>query len=192
MIHRRIWPWYAAVAGLLALDQVTKLLVRRLMTLHQSIPVIGDDFFRLTYVQNPGIAFGLRAIGRWPLLIFGWLASIALAVYLYRLIKRHDPLRWPVMLFFAGALGNSIDRLFLGGLVTDFADFDFPDFIMDRWPIFNVADSCVTLGICALILIILFDRREKDHPATHSSADDHHSDQTLSVDDRSGSSPDAH
>jgi signal peptidase II len=175
------------VLGLLVLDQVSKALVRGHMALHQSILLLGDDFLRLTYVLNPGIAFGMRSIGVKPLLIFGWVATIILTWYLYSLVRRGDPLRWPVSLFLAGAMGNSIDRL-LFGQVTDFADVDFPDFIMERWPIFNVADSCVTIGIALLLLIVIFHRPQAhaEHAAPYSSPE------TLPTQDGAGSGPSAH
>jgi len=166
--RHRVGPWYAMVLGLLVLDQVSKALVRQHMVLHQSIPLIGSDFLRLTYVLNPGIAFGLRSIGVTPLLIFGWVAAVVLAYYLFKLVRRGDPLRWPVSLFLAGAVGNSIDRL-LFGQVTDFVDVDFPDFIMERWPIFNVADSCVTIGIALLLLMVIFHRTKAQPTATAAS-----------------------
>ncbi len=188
MTHRRpVWPWYTGAATLLILDQVSKALVRQYFDLYQSIPLLGTDLLRLTYVLNPGIAFGARYFGMPLLLIFGWGASVALAIFLYRLAKHGDPLRWPVMLFLAGALGNSIDRTIFGQ-VTDFVDADFPDFIMQRWPVFNVADSCITVGITLLALLVLFARGQRSRP---SPADPHarfspESD-SLPADDRTGS-----
>lgn len=166
--HRPVWPWYAAVAGLLAFDQITKALTRAYLPLHESISLIGDEFLLLTHVQNPGSAFGFRVLGLKPLLVFGWGAAIVLVFYLNRLVKRHDLMRWPVMLFLAGAVGNSIDRT-LFGQVTDFLDVDFPDFIMPRWPIFNVADSCVTVGIILLIILTLFTRHTLPQAAAAAS-----------------------
>jgi signal peptidase II len=151
MISRRtVWPWYAGAGLLITLDQFTKILVRSSLDLNESRPLIGDDLLRLTYVLNPGIAFGLRVPGPTLLLFFGWIAAAILAVYLFLLVRRGDPLRWPVMLFLAGAIGNSIDRA-LYGQVTDFLDADFPDFIMKRWPVFNVADSCICTGVVVLL-----------------------------------------
>jgi signal peptidase II len=158
------WPWFAGLTFLLLLDQSTKMLVRAKLALHESIPLLGDEFLRLTHVQNPGIAFGLTFLNPTILMVFGWTASILLAVYLFRLARLGDPLRWPVMLFLAGAVGNSIDRT-LFGKVTDFVDSDFPDFIMSRWPVFNVADSCVTVGITIMIILTLF-----QHNSKHSTA----------------------
>jgi len=156
----RIWLWYSAVVDLLVLDQVTKALARHYLPAGHSIPIIGDDFLRLTHVLNPGSGFGVRYLDPTVLLIFGWAASAVLAVYLYQLVMRNDPLRLPIALFLAGAVGNSIDRLFFGQ-VTDFIDMDFPDFIMDRWPVYNVADSCITVGIVALGILVIWGRRRR-------------------------------
>jgi signal peptidase II len=181
----KVWPWFSALAGILFLDQLTKHLVRANLNLHESIPIIGEDLIRLTYVQNPGIAFGLRIFDISLLLVFGWTAAVFLAVYLFRLVRRHDPLRWPVMLFLAGAIGNSIDRT-LFGMVTDYLDADFPDFIMDRWPVFNVADSCITIGIVLMIWITLFERdKSRDSHPSHERLPD--SPDSLSTQDCAGS-----
>jgi signal peptidase II len=166
--QRAVWPWYGGAVALIILDQLTKIFVRSALSLHESVRIIGKDLVRLTYVLNPGIAFGVRVSGTGLLLVFGWIAAIVLAAYLFILVRRGDALRWPVMLFLAGAIGNSIDRT-LFGQVTDFLDVDFPNFIMDRWPVFNVADSCVTIGIVWMIALILLSRR-------HASA----ADQSLS------------
>jgi signal peptidase II len=160
----RVWPWFAGVIILVVLDQVSKILVRTFLVLGHPVPVIGKSLVQFTYVQNSGIAFGWEIFGIRMLLIFGWVAAVVLSFYLYRLARRSDPLRWPVMLFLAGAIGNSIDRL-LFAQVTDFIDVDMPDFIMERFAVFNVADSCVTIGIVVLAIIVLFGQRKADDPA---------------------------
>jgi signal peptidase II len=156
-----VWPWFVGVVALVVLDQATKLLVRTNLVLGHPIPVIGRSLVRFTYVQNPGIAFGVDILGLRPLLIFGWVAAVVLTVYLYRLARRTDTLRWPVMLFLAGAIGNSIDRLIFGQ-VTDFVDVDMPDFIMERFAVFNVADACVSIGIVLLAIIVLSAQKKTD------------------------------
>ncbi|MBU0508325.1 signal peptidase II [bacterium] len=153
--RRVVWPWYATAGAVLALDQVTKVLVRDTIPLHESISLIGKSFLRLTHVQNPGVAFGIQLLGPSTLMVSSWIATVVLSIYLYTLIRRGDPLRWPIALFLTGAAGNSIDRL-LFGTVTDFVDVDFPNFIMARWPVFNVADSCITIGITLLLFQVIF------------------------------------
>ena len=164
MISRSlVWPWFAGVLGLLTLDQVSKVLVRSALPLYESIPLIGDEFLQFTHVQNPGVIFGLRFIGPTMLAILGCVVAPLLAVYLYRLIRRGDPLRWPMTLFLVGAVGNTIDRV-LFRTVTDFVDVDFPDVIMERWPVFNVADSCITVGITLLLIQVLFLHHSRNSP----------------------------
>lgn len=178
----RLWPWFLAFSLLVALDQVTKALIRANFQLGESVSIIGD-LLRLTYVQNPGVAFGLEPFSPAVLLIFGSVATLALAYYLYRLIIDHDMLKWPVFLFLSGAVGNVIDRAMMGS-VTDFVDVDFPDFIMQRWPVFNVADSCVTIGIAILLWQTLFVKRTSPLP---SSSGDRHDSSPVSAAGSGGS-----
>ncbi|MCS7176908.1 MAG: signal peptidase II [Candidatus Kapabacteria bacterium] len=175
---RRDW---LVVGGLLALDQVTKLLVKGFrvgpfvhegMRLGESLPVLGD-WVRITFVENPGIAFGLP-VGEAKVLLtlFSLTVSIGLGWYLRRLQYLGIPFRarLSVVLLLAGATGNFIDRAFYGvlygeapllqGSVVDFIDVEFPDFelfgrLYTRWPVFNVADSCLTIGV---LLALLFHR----------------------------------
>lgn len=159
-----LWPWVFGFAFLVGIDQLTKFWVRANFVLGESIPVIGD-LLRFTYVQNPGVAFGLEPFSPTILIIFGVVAAIGLGGYFYYLLRDTDPTRWPVFLFLCGAIGNLIDRIMLGS-VTDFADADFPDFIMDRWPVFNIADSCVTIGIALLLWQTLLVKRPAPLPKT--------------------------
>lgn len=162
--------------ALLLLDQVTKVAVKGFslfgidyqgMYLGESIPVIGD-FLRLTYVENPGMAFGIGfGSGKIFLTLFSLLASVALAWYLARVRTPSFWLKLGLALVLAGAAGNLIDRMFYGvfygeaplfyGQVVDFVDFEFFDFSLfghtyTRWPVFNVADACVTSGMVLLLL----------------------------------------
>jgi signal peptidase II len=167
--------------GIIVLDQVTKLLVKGFtlpifnyyhqgMQLGQSIPVIGD-FLRLTFVENPGMAFGIEVGGRLFLVIFNIIASAGILYYIYRVRTEPFIVRLTLALILGGALGNVIDRVFYGvlfgeaplfyGKVVDFIDMDFfhIDFLsfhMNRFAIFNVADSSVSTGI---VLMLLFYRK---------------------------------
>ncbi len=140
---------------LVVLDQLSKAAALAFLSPGRSVPVIGEQFFRLTLVENPGVAFGLRPLPPPLLLIITLIASVVLSIFLVQLVRKRSPLRFPVMLLLAGAVGNLIDRIRFGH-VTDFLDFDFPDFIMHRWPVFNVADSCVTVGMILLAAMTLF------------------------------------
>jgi len=160
-------------------DQITKLLVKGFaisflglnfegMYLGQMIPVWGD-FFRLTFVENPGMAFGYDPGESFKLIIsiFSLIASIGLVIYLYVIRDKSLSLRIAIACILGGAVGNLIDRTFYGvffdyaplfyGKVVDFFDFDFFNFTLfgrsyDRWPVFNIADAAVTIGVLILIL----------------------------------------
>lgn len=144
----------------LILDQLTKIWVRSSMTLGESHRILGDEFFRLTYAENSGVAFGLNAGSPIFLIVFNAAASVIL-VFLLLTSRREGSLAYPktvrlaLALILGGALGNLIDRA-LFFRVTDFLDFDFPDVIMPRWPIFNLADSAVTIGVTLWCIYLVF------------------------------------
>ena len=124
-------------------DQLTKQVVRSSMQLHQSIPVI-DNYFYFTFVENSGIAFGINfAGGKIFFTITASLASILILYYLWNVRNESFLLRLSLGLILGGAFGNLIDR-FMYGRVTDFLDFSLGSY---HWPVFNIADSAVTVGM---------------------------------------------
>lgn len=160
-------------------DQLSKLIVKGFsiaalnirfegMDYGQSINVIGD-IFKFTFVENPGMAFGIDVggISKLFLSLFSLIASIAIVIYIYKM--RHQKLlfRMALALILGGAVGNLIDRFFYGiifdyaplfyGRVVDFLHFDALGFTIfgktfDSFPIFNVADSAVTIGVGILLI----------------------------------------
>ncbi|MBN1543159.1 signal peptidase II [candidate division KSB1 bacterium] len=161
------------VSGLvLVIDQISKWTVKLSMDLYESRPVIGD-FFKLTYIENPGMAFGIRFGDNIFFTVFAIIASIAILVYMLRMRGEHPVTRLALALIFGGAIGNLVDRV-IRGRVIDFFDveffnidippfrllfFDFPGYHMDRWPVFNVADMGVTIGMLLLLVVVLFESR---------------------------------
>lgn len=173
---------------IVVIDQITKLLVKGFsipflgfnydgMYYGQSIPIIGD-FFRLTYIENPGMAFGFDPGENFKLAVslFSLFASIGLVFYLYLIRDKSFSLRLSIAFILGGAIGNLIDRTFYGvlfgyaplfyGRVVDFFDFDFFNFTIfgvsyDRWPIFNIADAAVTIGVLILIIFYRSDEQEE-------------------------------
>lgn len=139
------------ITALIALgtDQLTKFLVRAEMIRQQSIQVI-PHLIHLTYVENRGAAFGLFP-GRQPVFV---ITSAMVLFVIAAFWRRARPVQWPVIialaLVSAGAIGNLIDRLFMG-YVTDFLEFGFMSF-----PVFNVADMCIVIGVSVLMGWILF------------------------------------
>ncbi|MEE8113127.1 MAG: signal peptidase II [Nitrososphaerales archaeon] len=132
---------------ILFLDQTTKIIVNRLISLNDSIPVI-ENFFNLTHIRNTGAAFGFLAksnkIFRSTFLIlFSILAMGFIVTLLRRLPDRETTLNTALTFILGGAIGNLIDRL-LYGEVIDFLDFYWSRF---HWPAFNFADSFITVGV---------------------------------------------
>jgi signal peptidase II len=151
---------------ILLVDQVTKLVVAGTMGEGSSIPVLGD-FFRLTYIHNRGAAFGVDIGNPWLHTLVA-VVALGVLVWLFRSTPSHARLlRWSLSMVLGGAVGNLVDRVRLQQVV-DFLDFGLGSL---RWPVFNVADSFVTVGI--FMLAIGYSRqREADQPSRESRAPD--------------------
>ena len=152
----KTWRYLLITALVIVLDQISKILIRSSMEIGQIIPVFGN-LFRLWHVSNTGAAFsmstGSLSADRWILTAAGLIAS-ALLVYL--LFKQEQAVpKFCFAMILGGAIGNLIDRIAFGK-VTDFLDSDFPDFIMERWPVFNIADSSIVIAITIFIIYIVF------------------------------------
>lgn len=165
------------VAGIVILDQLTKFIVKNLMELYDSISVLGD-FFRFTYIENPGMAFGIQMQNKLLFTILSVVAALIVVFYLFHLRNEKIHVIVSLSLILGGAIGNLIDR-FAYGRVVDFLDFeffdlnlpsfslffyDFPGYQMTRWPVFNIADSAVTIGMIIITWMILFEKSTKQTP----------------------------
>jgi len=141
------------------LDQITKLAIKDHFLLHESIEIFGD-YLRFTYIHNPGMAFGIRFGGPLFFTIFASIASGIILIYLYRMRDERFHARFSLALILGGAIGNLIDR-FAYGQVIDFIDVGLRD---TRWPVFNIADSAVTVGMIILVSLVLFEKEKNDVP----------------------------
>ena len=138
-----------ASAIMVLADQISKTVIRSTMTLYESITVI-PGFFHLTYITNDGMAFGINfPFGIYIFSIISIIFTVILFYYLWTIRQESIFIRSGVAMILAGAIGNLIDRLFLGEVV-DFLDFMIGDV---HWYVFNLADSFVTIGMG----IILYD-----------------------------------
>ena len=155
---------YAVLAAIslmtVVLDQVTKAQIMETMRLHESIPII-PDFFSLTYIRNPGAAFGLLASsGTMFRLIFFAVTSLFAVGLLGMIFFRLRPDDWigqiSIAAIFGGAIGNLLDRVRYGEVI------DFLDFYVERyhWPAFNVADAAISVGVFFLILHFALEKKE--------------------------------
>lgn len=160
-------------AAIVVLDQATKLLVKGFalpflnidhagMQLGTSVPLL-DNFLRLTYIENPGMAFGIEIGSQLVLAIFSLAASVGVLYYLNKVRNQAPVVRIALAMVLGGAVGNLIDRTFYGilygdaplfyGKVVDFIDVSFLH--LSRFGIFNIADAAVTTGV---ILLLIFHR----------------------------------
>ena len=143
--------FYVPILVFLVLDQLLKYWIRSNMTIGQSIPVI-SGIFHITYIENPGAAFGILANHRILFLLLT-IAITGIMVYLYLSLRNKKSLAaLSLGLVISGAVGNFIDR-FLRGTVTDMFDFQI-------WPIFNIADICICIGIAILCYVLIFKGEE--------------------------------
>ena len=142
--------WFTALL-ILIFDQGTKWLIKENMELYQSIPII-PNIFHLTYIENPGAAFGILANQRIFFIIITFII-LAFIYYFYKQLKENQVLlKIALGMVVGGALGNLIDR-WRSGTVTDFFDFQI-------WPIFNIADTAVVVAMLYISYKVLTTKEE--------------------------------
>ncbi|MBC8182979.1 signal peptidase II [candidate division KSB1 bacterium] len=156
----KLLSWSAIIV---LLDQVTKKLVSSSIIYGDSISILGD-FLRFTYIKNPGMAFGIQVGNRYVFTAFSLIASLVILVYLFRLKPENFWARFALASILGGAIGNLIDRIVHKEVI------DFIDIRIIRWPVFNVADIAVTLGMILLIAFVIFDNKELEPEEEHSEA----------------------
>ena len=140
-------------------DQISKILIRINMSLYESIPVI-TNFFNLTYITNDGMAFGINfPFGIYIFSTISLIFTIFLFWYLWTIKEDGIMIRTGVALIIAGAVGNLIDRIFLGSVV-DFLDFMIGNY---HWYVFNFADSYVTIGMGFILYDSFFLEPKKEN-----------------------------
>jgi signal peptidase II len=139
------------IAGIVALDQLTKLLVRLEIPLHDSVTMI-PGLLNVVHVRNTGAAFGVLNAVDFPykpavVALVATAALVGIALYAARMSSHERLARLGLALILGGAVGNLIDRLALGSVV------DFVDVVLGDWHFwaFNVADSAITLGVVAML-----------------------------------------
>ena len=171
MAVHHLWPAMIIVVA----DQASKFLVLRQIELGTSVPILGN-LVLFTHQMNPAGAMSIR-LGP-P--VFYLVVTAVVAVFIGYSLVAHGMgkmTRAALLLVLGGAVGNMIDRIRFGAVV-DFIDVEFFDFsmpaidlgpiqvpgeVMTRWPVFNIADACVSVGIVLLLLAtFIFDRHYDD------------------------------
>lgn len=153
------WMWLSVLV--VVLDQATKYLAETLLVLHQPVPVW--SWFNLLLTYNTGAAFSFLADAggwqRWFFLGLGVAVSVGLVVWLMRLRPGEQRLAVALALILGGAVGNLIDRAWLGQVI------DFIQLYYDRWywPAFNLADSAISVGAVLLVIDSLWPQVPNSH-----------------------------
>lgn len=150
MNSKALWV-VAIVTAILCSDQATKVLIVHSLALHESVPVF-ESFFHITHVRNTGAAFSLLAQApesfRQPFFLVTTVLAVAALLFFLRNVDETD--KWTITAIagiLGGALGNFIDRVLYGEVI----DFLLVHWRGYYWPAFNIADSCITIGVIGLL-----------------------------------------
>ncbi|MCJ8011345.1 signal peptidase II [Paenibacillus sp. KQZ6P-2] len=148
-----MWYYILALIAFLV-DQGTKFIITKQMEIGQEIPVIGN-FFVITSIRNKGAAFGILPNRRWFFVVITIVVVIAIIWYMEKVRKTSSRKLLPIALslVMGGALGNFLDRA-LYGEVVDFLMLNFGSY---TFPIFNIADSCICIGVALIFVDSLID-----------------------------------
>ncbi len=163
IIGKKYMILIAVTFTLVALDQFTKMAIHSRFELGEQIKLI-EGFFNLTYVRNQGAAFGIlnQAQPTFREIFFLSIPPIAvfiIVLFLYNLPESEKLETYALSLISGGAIGNYIDRLRFG-YVIDFLDFHLKDFY--SWPVFNIADSAIVVGVGILSLLMFIKKKKTD------------------------------
>ncbi|WP_134700294.1 signal peptidase II [Ammoniphilus sp. YIM 78166] len=136
--------YYMIALIVFVVDQATKWIVVKTMELGQTIPLI-EGVFHFTSHRNRGAAFGILQDQRWFFIVITLLVVGGIIYYLRKLGKDNPRVSLALSLILGGAAGNFLDRLLFGEVV------DFLDFTLINYPIFNIADSAIVIGVGLMI-----------------------------------------
>ncbi len=157
-------PWLLAISAFLLLaDRLTKIWVGKHIPFGDAIPII-PRFLRISHWTNEGAAFSLFADSaspntvRWALISFSLVAALVVLIAMIRMGNRMNLTTIALALILAGALGNVHDRVVYGSVI----DFIEVHIFSYHWPDFNVADSCIVVGACMLMLDSLLPKKHAE------------------------------
>lgn len=150
--------YYVIALLVLGLDQLTKWWIVKNMHYGQSITVV-ENFFYITSHRNRGAAFGILQNQMWFFVIITIAVIIAVVYYMQKHAKNQPLLRLALGLVLGGAIGNFLDRIFRKEVV-DFLDVKFSSY---NYPIFNVADSALVVGVILIFIQTLLESKKKEN-----------------------------
>ena len=157
-MNKKYFPLIIIFLIIVLIDQITKFYIASNFELYQSIEII-RGFFNITYIRNSGVAFGMfsNLKGSFIQIVFIAIYIIAIISILILYRETHGYSHIALSLIFSGAIGNLIDRIFRGEVV-DFMDFHWQNY---HWPAFNVADSCISVGVGLLMITIIISNEQR-------------------------------
>ena len=157
-MNKKYFPLIIIFLIIVLIDQITKFYIASNFELFQSVEII-RGFFNITYIRNSGVAFGMfsNLKGSFIQIVFIAIYIIAIISILILYRETHGYSHIALSLIFSGAIGNLIDRIFRGEVV-DFMDFHWQNY---HWPAFNVADSCITVGVGLLMISIIISNEQR-------------------------------
>lgn len=153
-----MWKYYLVAVVLVVLDQWTKWIVVRDMELGERISLV-DPYLGILSHRNRGAAWGMLEGQMWLFFIITTIVIVGILYYFHKHAQNQPLFQLGLMVLLGGAIGNFIDRLFRGEVV-DFIDVLIP-VINYEFPIFNVADAALTVGVVIIFIFILLDERKQ-------------------------------
>lgn len=145
---------YFLAIVVVAMDQISKYLIKTYMQVHESIPLLGD-VLRLTSHRNPGAAFGMLQGKRWLFVAISIAVILVISMAARKMGRSRKILSVALGLLMGGAVGNLIDRVVYGSVI------DFIDIRIINYPIFNIADSAIVTAVVLMILDMLMTWRKE-------------------------------
>ncbi len=144
------------IVGIVLFDQITKWIVVETIPLHGRVPFL-EGFVEFYHIRNEGAAWGMLADHRWVFLVFSTVGIIGMCYVLYKYGKESALMRWAIAFIVGGGIGNMIDRLFRVGEAGEHFVVDFLNFQFISFPVFNVADSFISIGAVLFVLYVIKD-----------------------------------
>jgi signal peptidase II len=162
-MDRKILTVFLIVSSIIVLDQATKWLVAHTLPVHGAVPIF-DSFFHITHERNTGAAFSLLAEAspsfRQPFFLITTIIAVIVLLFLLRKVEASDKLTIVAIAgILGGAIGNFIDRVLYGEVI----DFLLVHWRQYHWPAFNVADSCITVGVLTLLFSSFKESKNSAH-----------------------------
>ncbi len=153
--NKNIWS-VVMIIVIIAIDQITKYFAKSYLYPNGAKNFI-QGFIEFRYAENTGMAFSMFSGARWFFVVLTAAVVLAMVVFMFKKCQQNLWLYWTLGVLTAGAVGNLIDRIYLGYVI----DFINPTFV--NFAVFNIADCAVTLGAVSLIAYLAFDMFKKDN-----------------------------